>query len=185
MIDQEIISLFEQRNEQALSESEQQYGALCRSVARGITGNDEDAEECTNDAMLAVWNTIPPLKPVSFRSYLLKLVRNAALDRYRASHTDKRITGHFANSLDELAEIIPDGSDVAAETERREMLDAVTLFLRRLPQKQCALFVQRYWYAADIASLSRKFHMSENHVKVTLSRLRKRLQNYLEKEGLL
>lgn len=61
MNDQAIISLFELRNEQAISESNQQYGALCRSVARDITGNDEDAEECLNDAMLAAWNAIPPL----------------------------------------------------------------------------------------------------------------------------
>ena len=183
--DQNIVSLFEKRNEQALAESEQQYGALCRSVAYGITGSAEDAEECLNDAMLTAWNTIPPAKPASFRAYLLKLVRNAALDRYRAAHAEKRSAAQFADSLDELAEIIPDGSDVAAETERREMLRAVTAFLRNLPQKQSALFVQRYWYAADIASLARTFHMSENHVKVTLSRLRKRLQKYLEKEGLL
>ena len=111
MNDQAIISLFEQRNEQAISESNQQYGALCRSVARDITGNDEDAEECLNDAMLAAWNAIPPAKPKNFCAYLLKLVRNAAHDRYRAAHTMKRNTANIAGSIDELAEIIPDRGD--------------------------------------------------------------------------
>ena len=185
MHDEAIISLFEQRNEQAISESEQQYGALCRSVAHGITGSNEDAEECLNDAMLTAWNAIPPAKPRNFRAYLLRLVRNAALDRYRASHTEKRGAAQVSGSLDELAEIIPDGTDVVSETERRETLAAVTEFLLGLPQKQRDLFVQRYWYAADMASLAGMFHMNEAHVKVTLSRLRKRLQKHLEKEGLL
>ena len=90
MNDQAIITLFEQRSEQAISVSEQQYGALCRSVARGITGSSEDAEECLNDAMLTAWNAIPPAKPRNFRAYLLRLVRNAALDRYRAARAEKR-----------------------------------------------------------------------------------------------
>ena len=185
MNDQAIISLFEQRNEQAISESNQQYGALCRSVARDITGNDEDAEECLNDAMLAAWNAIPPAKPKNFCAYLLKLVRNAAHDRYRAAHTMKRNAANIAGSIDELAEIIPDRGDVVDEVERREMLDAVNAFLKELPQRQRDLFVRRYWYATDIAALSKMLHMTESHVTMTLSRLRKRLQKHLRKEGLL
>lgn len=185
MHDEKIISLFEERNEQAISESERQYGALCRSVARNITGNAEDAEECLNDAMLAAWNAIPPAKPKNFCAYLLRLVRNAAFNRYHAAHTDKRSAANLAGSVDELAEIIPDKGDVVSEIERREMLAAVDLFLQGLPQRQRDLFVRRYWYADDIAALSQMFHMTESHVTVTLSRIRKRLKKHLEKEGLL
>lgn len=185
MIDQAIISLFEQRNEQAITESVQQYGSLCRSVARGITGSDEDAEECLNDAMLAVWNAIPPAKPKNFCAYLLRMVRNSALDRYRAAHTEKRNAANIAGSIDELAEIIPDRGDVLNEIERREIIGIINLFLKELPQKQRDLFVQRYWYATDIATLSKIFHMTESHVTMTLSRLRKRLKKYLQKEELL
>ena len=183
--EQSILSLFEQRNEQALSELEQQYGALCRSVARDITGSGEDAEECVSDALLTAWNAIPPAKPKNLCAYLLRLVRNAALDRYRAARRSKRSAAQIAGSLDELAEIIPDGSDVVSETERRELLAAVTAFLQGLPQKQRDLFVQRYWYSMDIAALAQISGMTENHVKVTLSRLRQRLKKQLEKEGLL
>ena len=87
--------------------------------------------------------------------------------------------------LDELAEIIPDGNDTVGEIERREMLHAVTVFLRELPQKQQDLFVRRYWYSSDIGTLAEMFDMSEGNVKMTLSRLRKRLKKHLEKEGLL
>ena len=183
--DQAIIALFEQRNEQAISASEQQYGSLCRSVAHNITGSTEDAEECLNDAFLTAWNSIPPSKPQSLRAYLLRLVRNAALDRYRSSHAAKRGAQAYSGSLDELAEIIPDGNDTVGEIERREMLHAVTVFLRELPQKQQDLFVRRYWYSSDIGTLAEMFDMSEGNVKMTLSRLRKRLKKHLEKEGLL
>ena len=185
MVDQAIIALFEQRDEQAISESEKQYGALCRSVARDITGSDEDAEECLNDAMLAAWNAIPPAKPKNFCAYLLRLVRNAAYNRYNAAHTQKRSTANIAGSVDELAEIIPDRGDIISEVERRETVAAINAFLKGLPQKQRDLFVRRYWYAADTAALAKMFHMTESHVRMTLSRLRKRLQKHLQKEGLL
>ena len=65
------------------------------------------------------------------------------------------------------------------------MLDAVTSFLGTLPEHQRSLFVRRYYHASPIAELAEMFDMSENNVKVTLSRIRKRLCNYLRKEGLL
>ena len=43
-----------------------------------------------NDALLAAWQTIPPLAPVHLAAYLAKLTRNAALNRYRAQNAQKR-----------------------------------------------------------------------------------------------
>ena len=79
----------------------------------------------------------------------------------------------------------PDSGDDISEVERRETVAAINAFLKGLPQKQRDLFVRRYWYAADTAALAKMFHMTESHVRMTLSRLRKRLQKHLQKEGLL
>lgn len=45
------------------------------------------------------------------------------------------------------------------------------------------LFVRRYWYADDIPALAERFHMSRNSVSIRLSRIRKKLRDYLQKEG--
>ena len=66
--DKRILLMLNNRDEQALKESVQLYGALCRSVARNILGSDEDAEECLNDALLRVWQAI--------RNFLLEAVNN-------------------------------------------------------------------------------------------------------------
>ena len=175
--DDRIIGLFEQRSEQAIAETASQYGALCRSVARNILGSNEDAEECFDDALLTVWNAIPPAHPQNFRAYLLRLVH--------AGKAQKRGGSHLPAALDELSEVLASREDIVDESERRELLEAVTRFLRGLPKHQRDLFVRRYWYAATVSELSALFDMTENHVKVTLSRIRKRLQNTLRKEGLL
>ena len=177
--------LLHSRDEQALQASMQQYGALCRTVARSILGSDEDAEECLNDALLQIWNSIPPADPENYCAYLMKTVRNLALNRYKARHREKRGNGQVSQALDELAEIFPAAENVEKELEQRELLNAVTAFLQGLPEQQRNLFIYRYWQAEAIADLAALSGMTENHVKVTLSRLRKRLQKNLREEGLL
>lgn len=173
------------RNEQALRETEALYGALCRSVARSILESDADAEECLNDALMTVWNAIPPAAPENYCAYLLKIVRNIALNRCKSRLREKRGGGQAAAALDELTEIFPAKDNVETELEQKELMQAVTAFLRQQPQKHRDLFVCRYWQAASVAELAQQFGMTENHVKVTLSRLRKRLKAALQKEGFL
>ena len=180
-----ILLMLHNRNEQALKDSVQLYGALCRSVARNILGSDEDAEECLNDALLRVWNAIPPANPENYCAYLLKAVRNAALDRYKSRRRGKRGGGQVSQALDELTEIFPAAENVERELEQRELMQAVTVFLQNLPEKQRDLFICRYWQSAAVADLAARFGMTENAVKVMLARLRKRLQTYLREEGLL
>ena len=173
------------RDEQALKVTAERYGALCRSVARDILGSEQDAEECLNDALLQIWNAIPPAKPDNFCAYLLKTVRNHALNRYKAGHAQKRGGGQQAAALDELAELLPASDNVLSEVEQRELLEAITRFLQGLPQKKRDLFIRRYWRFSSCSDLAADFGMRENNVQVTLSQLRKKLHAYLRKEGLL
>lgn len=183
--DHAIIQLFEERNEQALLETTGRYGTLCRSIARNIVGTEEDAEECLNDALFGAWNAIPPARPQNFGAYFLTLVRNFALKKYAAAHAEKRGGGQMTAALDEISEILASGEDVERDIDRRSMLDAVTRFLGTLPDYQRNLFVRRYYHTSSIAELAELFEMSESNVKVTLSRVRKRLRDQLRKEGLL
>ena len=52
--DGSIIRLYEARDEAAISLTQRRFGSLCHAVAYNILDNREDAEECVNDAYLAV-----------------------------------------------------------------------------------------------------------------------------------
>ncbi|MCQ2469417.1 MAG: sigma-70 family RNA polymerase sigma factor [Ruminococcus sp.] len=183
--EQNIISMLNQRDEQALHETEQKYGAVCRRIANNILGDERDTEECVNDAFLKIWNSIPPASPDDYAAYLLKIVRNNALNMLKQRTRAKRGAGQLPASLDELSEILPSSKNVEGEVEKRELLAAVTQFLRGLSPKHRDLFIGRYWRFSDDETLAQKFGMTEHHVQVTLSRLRKKLRQYLEKEGFL
>ena len=50
MDDNRIIKLYFMRDENALKETENKYGAYCRYIADNILCSYEDSRECTNDA---------------------------------------------------------------------------------------------------------------------------------------
>lgn len=81
MEDHEIINLYYDRAQQAITETSSKYNAYCMHIARAILGDEEDAKECVNDTWLKAWNTIPPQKPKHLAAYLGRITRNASIDR--------------------------------------------------------------------------------------------------------
>ena len=107
MEDSAILRLYWQRDEQAIRETETKYGAYCRTIARGILSDQEDAEESVSDAWLRAWESIPPKRPEKFSAYLGKLTRNLCLSRLRERSARKRGGGELPLALEELAECVP------------------------------------------------------------------------------
>ena len=67
MTDQQIISLFQARDERAVSELSEKYRSTILHIARRHLRSAEDAEECVNDVMLKLWQSIPPSRAASKR----------------------------------------------------------------------------------------------------------------------
>ena len=184
MTDEEIVTLFWNKDERALRESEVTYGGYCRTLAERFV-SIEDAQECWNDAMLRAWDAIPPERPVHLRAFLAKLTRNLALDRFRADSAAKRGGGEWNAVLSELIEVL--GVHETAETTvaAREMGEAVNRFVRGLPRREGDVFIRRCFFADTTTEIARRYGMSEGSVKVMLSRTRKKLRTYLESEDYL
>ena len=183
MKDSQIIELYWNRNPQAISASEAQYGAYCFTVANGILNDPQDSEECVNDTWLRAWNAIPPTRPTVLKAFLAKITRHLSFDRYRAGKSLKRGGGETALVLEELAECIADESDVEGLVNAKELGQTIRQFVAALPEREQNLFVRRYFFSEAVRLIADRFDLSENHVNVTLSRLRKRLRNHLSKEG--
>ena len=183
MVDKEIVQLFLDRKEQALSVTAEKYGAYCKIIATNILENPEDAEECVNDAFLNAWNSIPPAKPENLATYLGKIVRNLALNRYYKNRAKRRYNGQFSLVLGELEELVSKKEGPEAVFEERELRNAINTFLSTLSAEKRNLFVCRYYYADSIVDIAKHFHKTENNVSVSLNRIRKQLHKYLTERG--
>lgn len=180
MDDKRIVELFLSRNESAIAQTQQKYGAYCKAIAYNVLRNHSDAEECANDAYLDLWNSIPPNIPKNLKSFVGVITRRIALDRYDYNNADKR-THTVGVAIDELYECIPDREEGAME----EMIfcEMMNDFLSSLDKKSRIVFMQKYWYFCSVKEIADNLGLSESNVKVTLHRVRAKLRKFLEKEG--
>ena len=175
MDDKKIISLFWQRDEQAITEFAASHKRLCICAASEITGNAHDAEECFADTCLALWNTIPPQKPESLRAYALRICKNFALNLIRSKNRQKRFS-----ILVELDECITEGLPDLEPTEIGVRIDS---FMESLPKREAVIFIRRYNCSQPVKDIAAAMGLTENQVSKILMKLRKKLKKHLEKEG--
>ncbi len=183
MEDDEIIELMENRNERSIAELSKKYGGICGKVARNILGDFTDVDQCLNDTYFKVWNSIPPAKPASLPAFAATIARNIAISVLRERRAAKRGGEVETLSFDELDDLVSGVSSVESEAERSELIDAINKFLYKLPEVKRQLFMRRYWGCCSIEELARGFGMTESNVTVTLTRVRKKLKDYLCKRG--
>ena len=180
MEDWQIIGLLFQRSELAIPVLQQKFGGLCRSIISKILPDSRDVEECTSDTYLRVWNSIPPQHPDRLDSYIARIARNVALDRYDYNTASMRHTG-LTLAYEELAPHLPSH---AQETDRVEFRSFINRFLRSLPKATRMIFIRRYWYGESIAQIANAFECSEEKVKSTLFRTRNKMHQAMTKEGI-
>ena len=185
MEDTQIIDLYWARDEQAITESQRSYGAYCHSIAFHILYDRDDADECVNDTWLRAWNAMPPKRPGRLSLFLGTITRNLSLDRWKGKHTMKRGNGEMMLALDELAECVPDGRSTEEAVEASELERLINEFLHTLPERDCNVFLRRYWYVEEYSEIAFRYGMNLNTVKTSLFRTRARLKSFLEKEGIV
>ena len=184
MDDSEILDLYFARSEQAIVQTDQKYGFYCYSIAKRILSDPLDAEESVNDTYYSAWKLIPPRRPQRFSTFLGKLTRNLAIDRWRKNTAGKRGGGETQLLLDELAECVTGAESPETDLLRKELSAALNRFLRALPDQDRTVFLLRYYHAYSQGEIAQKTGLSTNQVKYILQRTRKNLANTLKKEGL-
>ena len=184
MEDKEIIALYRERKEEAISATDEKYGNYCRKIAVNILQNYQDSEECVNSSYMKVWSSIPPQNPDIFSAFLAKITRNTAIDTYRKSRSLKSGGGQLPLIYEELEGFVSDKGSPQEELEHKQLLEIINRFLEGLPKKSRVIFVLRYSLCVSVKEIAQRVGKSENAVSVSLNRTRRELKEYLGKEGL-
>ena len=185
MNDIDILDLYWSRNEQAIAETEKSYGKYCYSIAFRILHDREDSDECVNDTWLRAWNSIPPNRPNRLSLFLGTITRNLSFDKWKRKNAMKRGNGEMEIALDELLECVPTANTTEEAVEAAELQRLLNGFLHKLPEKECNVFLRRYWYVEEYSKIAERYGMNLNTVKTSLFRTRKKLKDYLEQEGVV
>ena len=179
MQDKEIIELYFERDENAITETDIKYGRLCRKISFGILHNNEDSEECINSSYLKVWNAIPPKKPDNFCGYICKVVKNTAITIY------KKVSKQEENEIyTELDSVVNYNSNVEKKLESNIISSLINQFLLKQSEKNRTVFIARYYYNMSCKDIAEIIGATENAVKLGLSHTRKKLSDFLLKNGI-
>ena len=183
MDDDKIVELYLSRDENAIKETADKYGARLRNIANNILNDRESVEECENDAYFEVWNLIPPHEPRNyFFAFAARIVRHLALNICRSSSAKKR-SAVYIELTEEMQECIPAADDTEAHIEAKYLRSLINEYLEGCSEVQQNVFVRRYWYFDSVKEIAEDFGMSESRVKTMLFRMRAALKKHLEKGG--
>lgn len=184
MEDSQIIDLYWARLEQAIQETDTKYGGYCRAIAHNILKSMEDSEECVSDTWLRAWERDAAAAAFGslgvFGTHHAQPLARPLQSRARGKTRRKQLSGGARRACRSAS---PAGGSVEQTMDERELGQAIDRFLRTIPEKQCSLFLRRYWYAESISQIAERYSLKENTVKSILFRTREQLRKFLQKEG--
>ena len=184
MNDKNIVDLYFNRDEEAITQTDKKYGRYCYSIAYNILMSREDAEESVSDTYMTAWRAIPPRRPSVLSTFLGKITRHISIDRWRERSAYKRGGGEVTLALEELEDCVAGLQNVEMEYERKELIRAYVKFLDTLPITERRVFLCRYWYVDSVEAIAEKYGFSQSKVKTMLYRTRVKLRKQLAEEGL-
>ncbi|WP_343246297.1 RNA polymerase sigma factor [Diplocloster hominis] len=182
MEDNKIIDLFWNRSERAITETREKYERLCMRISMNILHNMQDAEECTNDTYLRLWNVIPQERPVYFSAFLCKITRNLSLGRLKYYMAKKR-NMDVLPVYEELEEVLGDCCDLSERISQQELVETINVFLGGLSLEKRNIFIRRYFFFDTVSDIASRYKLTQSKVKSILSRDGKKLRQYLRERG--
>jgi len=183
MEDEAIVRLYWQRDEGAIRETREKYGAYLGKIAWQILANREDSEESVSDTYLRAWDSMPPQKPAALSTYLGRLTRQLSIDVYRRKHRAKREGSEYALSLTELEDCVSGGDSTGEEVDLHLLAEALGRYLQGLSPEARTVFLGRYYFMDPLREIAASHGFTEGKVKSLLYRTRQGLREHLVKEG--
>ena len=183
MEDEQIVTLFWRRDQEAIVQSQRKYHPYLSKIAYNILHDQEDSQEVVNDTYFKAWQSIPPQRPSKLSIYLGRLTRHGAIDRYRHHTSQKRQGDTYAMCLEELEECCATGQDPQQVLDGKLLAQAISRFLCTLKPQTRAMFLGRYYFLDPLKEVAQYCGVRESKAKSTLFRVRKALRAYLRQEG--
>jgi RNA polymerase sigma-70 factor (ECF subfamily) len=164
-----------------------EYGGAAWSLALRITRSEQLAEEATQDAFVRVWKQAATYDPNlgAFDSWVLQLVRTAAIDRVRheARRRPRQVDGTPAATVDVSDVAIPARDDpFAAAWAQAQHRDAMQL-LGELHEEHREVLFLAYYEGLSQSEIAERIDVPIGTVKTRTHRALTRLRDLIQARG--
>jgi RNA polymerase sigma-70 factor, ECF subfamily len=169
--DEDLMARIARGDEPAFRLLARRYAGRAVGLARRITGNDADAEEVVQEALLRVWTNAPRWRPLAaFRTWFYRVVLNLCLSRRRRAP--------FV-TLEAAGDLADPSADVVAAAERDETDRRIAAAIADLPDRQRAAVVLTYHEGLSNAETAAILQTSISSVEALLVRAKRTLREKL------
>lgn len=154
---------------------EQHVDRVFRTV-RGVLRSDADAEDVTQDAMLAVLTSLHTYRPrpdARFATWVTTIAINTARRRFRRRRPELTATGELPDRPD-------DDADPVAGLDRARQRRALLLALAELPERDRTIVSLRYGAELNATEIGAAVGIEPAAIRKLLERARLRLGARIE-----
>ena len=143
------------------------------------TGDSHQAEDLLQETLLTAFRTLKQLtEPSKFRSWMLKIAQNLAIDAARRESRKKRTPEPAILKLrQEALEVRPPEEQI----EQDELKERVLAILRELPEEYRLPLTLRYLVGADYETIQQQMGLSNGSLRGLLHRGMQRLREEIQK----
>ncbi|MBN1868913.1 RNA polymerase sigma factor [Candidatus Sumerlaeota bacterium] len=155
------------------------HRGLIYSVARGMLGSHERAEDEMHDVLIAAFKALPTLRDASrLPSWLYSVTRNHVLDLIRREQRLRRAAEGAAHLAGEtsVARVVT----ISERTEKERWLDAMEEGLERLPEPFRVILGMKYMNDYSCREIAEILDLSVAAVKSRLFEARKLLRRKMQ-----
>ena len=150
------------------------------TLARRLTGNEEDARDVVQESYLRAWKGIGKFRgEAAFSTWLYRITANTA-----ATHVKKR-RRQRAEPIEAWLEPIEERVETQPATmaESADTLDRISSALDELPSKLRSVVVLKDVYGMSHEAIADELGITVAAAKVRLHRARRKLRDVLYEEG--
>jgi len=165
-------------NREAFGQIVARYQSLVCSLAYSATGSVSVSEDVAQETFVAAWKKLGDLRELErLRPWLCGIARNLSINRHRDG---KREPTHGAESLDNLGHLTTDEASPALQAIQRDEEAILWRALEAIPETYREPLVLFYREHQSVASVAVALDLSEDNVRMRLSRGRKLLSEQVE-----
>ena len=170
--DSELVHLVRQGDRRAAAVLVERYLRACRAVALAVTGDEADAEDVSQEALVVAVGRIDECRdPARFGGWLLQIVRNRARNLVRSPSVRRAVP------LDEHQP--SPGLSPAAEVERQELRERLLAALAEIPEQHREVILLHDLEGWKHREIGERLGLPEGTVRSHLHHARRRLRRIL------
>ena len=142
-----------------------------------LLGNEEDARDITQDAMVKVWQQKERMTELqNMEAWCMRIVRNLALDRLKSKKYRR------SEELDKVVDMAVTQQDNPHEAAaKQDVMNSVHRIMRALPEKYRTIMQLRDIDGHTYQEIADILEIDLSDVKVNLHRARKSVREQLQK----